>query len=102
MGDAGSTVLGYIFATVPLIALVESRWAVRSPLRQGFGGQTARGGSTDTLLIAAALVVWPFLADGTFTILRRLKNREKPPAGDVSIWSAGGRRCGARLARGIR
>ncbi len=76
MGDAGSTVLGYIFAVVPLVATVESGWAVRSLLRQGFGGQTARGGSIEVLLIAAVLVVWPFLADGSFTILRRLKNRE--------------------------
>lgn len=76
MGDAGSTVLGYILATLPLVAVVESRWAVRSLLRQDFGGQAARGVSLDVLLVAATLVLWPFLVDGAFTILRRLKNRE--------------------------
>jgi UDP-N-acetylmuramyl pentapeptide phosphotransferase/UDP-N-acetylglucosamine-1-phosphate transferase len=60
MGDAGSTVLGYIFAAMPLIIVGESRQVVSFP----------------GALIAAVLVVWPFLSDGAFTILRRLKNRE--------------------------
>jgi UDP-N-acetylmuramyl pentapeptide phosphotransferase/UDP-N-acetylglucosamine-1-phosphate transferase len=60
MGDAGSTVLGFSFAVLPLLVWVEKKPAV------GFYG----------LLSVALLVVWPFLADGTFTILRRLKNRE--------------------------
>ena len=60
MGDAGSTVLGFFLATLPFVAVVETKAAVR----------------LEVLLVAAVLVVWPFLADGTFTILRRLKNRE--------------------------
>ena len=60
MGDAGSTVLGFIFATVPFVTIAEANSAVRF----------------ESLLVASALVVWPFLADGSFTILRRLKNRE--------------------------
>lgn len=60
MGDAGSTVLGFSFAVLPLLVWVEKKPAV------GFFA----------LLSVAMLVVWPFLADGTFTILRRLKNRE--------------------------
>jgi UDP-N-acetylmuramyl pentapeptide phosphotransferase/UDP-N-acetylglucosamine-1-phosphate transferase len=60
MGDAGSTVLGYIFAAMPLLFVVESRQPA------SFNGS----------LIAAALVLWPFLVDGSFTILRRLKKRE--------------------------
>ncbi len=60
MGDAGSTVLGYILAVLPLLVVVEV------------------GGSApiERFLVAAVLVVWPFLADGTFTILRRLRKRE--------------------------
>ena len=60
MGDAGSTVLGFFFATLPLVAAVETKGTLR----------------LEVLLMAAVLIVWPFLADGTFTILRRLKNRE--------------------------
>jgi UDP-N-acetylmuramyl pentapeptide phosphotransferase/UDP-N-acetylglucosamine-1-phosphate transferase len=60
MGDAGSTVLGYIFAAMPLLLVGEGRQSVSFP----------------GALIAAVLVVWPFLCDGAFTILRRLKNRE--------------------------
>jgi Fuc2NAc and GlcNAc transferase len=59
MGDAGSTVIGYSFGIIPLLVWVEAAPAVLEPL-----------------LIAGALVVWPFLADGTFTILRRLRKRE--------------------------
>jgi hypothetical protein len=60
MGDAGSTVLGYIFAVMPLLVIVEAK-----PARHA-----------ERFLMAAVLVVWPFLADGTFTILRRLRKRE--------------------------
>jgi UDP-N-acetylmuramyl pentapeptide phosphotransferase/UDP-N-acetylglucosamine-1-phosphate transferase len=60
MGDAGSTVLGYCFAAMPLLYVVE----------------TKQMGSFIAALFAAVLVLWPFLFDGAFTILRRLKNRE--------------------------
>jgi len=62
MGDAGSTVLGYIFATLPILV----RFEAPSP------PPLAR------LLAEAALVVWPFLVDGTFTIARRLLRGENP------------------------
>ena len=60
MGDAGSTVLGFFFATLPFLATVEA------------------GGKLDLVrsLTIGAILVWPFLADGIFTFLRRLKNRE--------------------------
>ncbi len=60
MGDAGSMVLGFLFATLPLLATAES------------------GGRLDLVLSLAigSILVWPFLADGIFTFLRRLKNRE--------------------------
>ena len=60
MGDAGSTVLGYIFAALPLLVVVEADELPR----------------VGWYLAAAFLVIWPFLADGAFTILRRLKNGE--------------------------
>ena len=60
MGDAGSTVLGYALAVLPLLLVVEARGAVKF----------------ERVLMAGALVVWPFLADGSFTILRRLRNGE--------------------------
>lgn len=60
MGDAGSTVLGFFFATLPFLAAVEA------------------GGKLDLVrcLTIGAILVWPFLADGIFTFLRRLKNGE--------------------------
>jgi UDP-N-acetylmuramyl pentapeptide phosphotransferase/UDP-N-acetylglucosamine-1-phosphate transferase len=60
MGDAGSTVLGFFFSTLPFLATVES--AGRLDLVRS--------------LTIGAILVWPFLADGIFTFLRRLKNRE--------------------------
>ena len=60
MGDAGSTVLGFSFAVLPLLVWVEKKPAV----------------GLFALLSVALLVVWPFLADGTFTIFRRLRKRE--------------------------
>lgn len=59
MGDAGSTVLGYVFAVLPLLVILETN--TDQPLRY---------------LGAGVLVVWPFIADGTFTILRRLRRGE--------------------------
>lgn len=60
MGDAGSTVLGFCFAALPLMLVVEIKRAVQFEL----------------LLVTGALLVWPFLADGGFTILRRLRKGE--------------------------
>ena len=60
MGDAGSTVLGFILSLLPLLLVVETNGRVGLPWA----------------LLAGALVLWPFLADGTFTILRRLRKRE--------------------------
>jgi UDP-N-acetylmuramyl pentapeptide phosphotransferase/UDP-N-acetylglucosamine-1-phosphate transferase len=60
MGDAGSTVLGFFFAVAPLLVWIEGK---RQP-------------SLWRLWVAAALALWPFLVDGTFTILRRLRKRE--------------------------
>lgn len=60
MGDAGSTVLGFLFSAMPLLVGAEARAAP----------------GANRLLLAAGLIVWPFLADGAFTILRRLRKRE--------------------------
>lgn len=60
MGDAGSTVLGYAFAALPLLAIIESRGSL----------------TLSTACVAGFLAVWPFLTDGTFTILRRLRKGE--------------------------
>jgi UDP-N-acetylmuramyl pentapeptide phosphotransferase/UDP-N-acetylglucosamine-1-phosphate transferase len=60
MGDAGSTVLGFSFALMPMLALTTPA------SRQDF----------DRLLFAAVLVLWPFLFDGTFTLFRRIRKRE--------------------------
>ena len=59
MGDAGSTVFGVIFAALPLIFHASDR-------------------ENDFLACgtAGALVVWPFIADTGFTLVRRAKNRE--------------------------
>ena len=55
MGDAGSTVLGYLFAALPLVAASETKGAM----------------AFDRLLTIAVLLLWPFLFDGAFTILHR-------------------------------
>lgn len=60
LGDAGSTVLGYFFGSMPLLASVES------------GGKL-------TLAQAASigvLAIWPFLADASFTLFRRWRAGE--------------------------
>lgn len=62
MGDAGSTVIGYSFGAIPLLVYVEAA--------------PQNCADVQRIVSAALLVVWPFLADGTFTILRRLKNGE--------------------------
>ena len=55
MGDVGSAFLGYVIAVLPLVAGPEARrWLV--PL--------------------AALVMWPFIVDTAFTLVRRFVNGE--------------------------
>jgi UDP-N-acetylmuramyl pentapeptide phosphotransferase/UDP-N-acetylglucosamine-1-phosphate transferase len=58
MGDVGSAFLGYLFAVLPLLALREPSVAGR------FRGAEA-------LPLFALLVVWPFVADGFYTFVRR-------------------------------
>ena len=60
MGDVGSLTLGFLFAVMPL---------------------AAGRGRAPMLVFVAALCLWFFLADGAFTILRRLSRRER-------IWQA--------------
>lgn len=60
MGDAGSTVLGFFFAVLPFLAAAESK------------GRLA----LFKMLAMGALVVWPFLADGVFTFVRRVARGE--------------------------
>lgn len=60
MGDAGSTVLGYIIGILPFFAWVEQKDTL----------------SLGTVTFCGALVMWPFLADGASTILRRMRRRE--------------------------
>lgn len=55
MGDVGSAFFGYTFAVLPLLL---------SP-------------SEDRLPFAALLLVWPFVFDTGFTLLRRLRRHEK-------------------------
>ncbi len=59
MGDVGSAFLGFTFAALPLLALA------LDPSR-----------NTTMLIACAALVVWPFLFDGLYTLARRIRRRE--------------------------
>ena len=54
MGDVGSVFLGYSFAVLPIIAAK----------------------SDPHLALAGILLVWPFVFDATFTLLRRLQMKE--------------------------
>jgi UDP-N-acetylmuramyl pentapeptide phosphotransferase/UDP-N-acetylglucosamine-1-phosphate transferase len=69
MGDVGSAFLGFSFGVLPLLAL----------------GLAARAGAPPEFLgrlpVFAALVVWPFVADGLLTFIRRALKREK-------VWTA--------------
>lgn len=56
MGDVGSTVLGYTFATLPLLAFNQT--------------------GDSRLFIVGALCVAPFIFDTTFTMLRRALQKE--------------------------
>ncbi len=60
MGDVGSVSLGFAFATLPFY----------SPLP-----------SSEPLIYSMALFLWFFLADGAFTLIKRILNKEK-------IWEA--------------
>ncbi len=68
MGDVGSAFLGFSFAVLPLLAL-RQLLALR-PLAE------LNGDFVGALPVFAGLVVWPFLGDGGFTFLRRLRHRE--------------------------
>lgn len=59
MGDVGSVYLGFLFGIMPFLA-----GALSDELTVGM-----------TIWIGA-LVLWPFLFDGTFTLFRRLRNGE--------------------------
>ncbi len=68
MGDVGSAFLGFCFAVLPLALLVQLGQAhPRGSLRSDFLGAVP---------VFAGLVVWPFVADGAFTFLRRLRHGE--------------------------
>lgn len=54
MGDVGSTLLGFTFAALPLVA----------------------GPSDPRMAVVGLLFVWPFVFDASFTFLRRLIRRE--------------------------
>ncbi len=58
MGDVGSAFLGFTFALAPLLAI------------------EAGGAEVGAVPVFAVLSFWPFLADGAFTLVRRMKNRE--------------------------
>jgi UDP-N-acetylmuramyl pentapeptide phosphotransferase/UDP-N-acetylglucosamine-1-phosphate transferase len=57
MGDAGSTVLGYTFATLPILAFNQAH--------------------DSRLFVVGALCVAPFVFDTTLTVLRRALNKER-------------------------
>jgi Fuc2NAc and GlcNAc transferase len=58
MGDAGSGFLGFTFAALPFLMLGRTDdWLLRLP-------------------VAATLVVWPFVFDAAFTLIRRLLRGE--------------------------
>lgn len=64
MGDVGSVFLGFWFALLPLLALREG--AMIGPSQASFTG---------CIPFFAGLVVWPFVGDASFTIVRRIKHR---------------------------
>lgn len=57
MGDVGSAFLGYTFAVLPLVLSTDSRFQ-----KQGL-----------TPVVVGMLLLWPFVFDSTFTLLRRLR-----------------------------
>lgn len=65
MGDVGSAFLGFAFAVLPLLALHGRAVEVEWPLPV-----------IGAVPVFGALVVWPFIGDGVFTFLRRVKHGE--------------------------
>lgn len=63
MGDVGSAFLGYSFAVLPLLLL-------RSQQEPGVNFAPER------VPVFAVLVVWPFIGDGFYTFLRRVRRSE--------------------------
>lgn len=57
LGDVGSAYLGLVFGCLPLVYL-------------------SRGNPGEGIAVFSALAVWPFLADGFFTLVRRIARRE--------------------------
>jgi UDP-N-acetylmuramyl pentapeptide phosphotransferase/UDP-N-acetylglucosamine-1-phosphate transferase len=68
MGDVGSAFLGFVFGVIPVLALA-SVTPASDPL------------VTAKVPVFAVLVVWPFVADGSFTFCRRLLKGER-------VWEA--------------
>jgi len=64
MGDVGSAFLGYTFASIPLLI-----------------AQNPTPNSTGQLALISLLVLWPFVFDSVFTLIRRLLSGER-------IWEA--------------
>lgn len=60
MGDSGSAVIGFCFAVMPVFITIETKDTV----------------SIVESLCIVSLLLWPFLADGVTTLLRRLWKRE--------------------------
>lgn len=60
MGDVGSAFLGYTFAVLPLYAQ-----------------RSAIGHEAERLPMAGVLMLFPFIADTTFTLIRRLIRKER-------------------------
>lgn len=62
MGDVGSAFLGFMFATIPILAA--QHIVAEAPL------------AAARIPFFGALVMWPFIGDGLFTFVRRLLRRE--------------------------
>lgn len=74
MGDAGSAYLGFVFASIPFIA------AADNPKR------------TEAFFFAGIALLWPFVFDSVFTIVRRAGRRER-------VWQAHREHLYQRLVR---
>ena len=68
MGDVGSAFLGFSFAVLPLVLLRQFMLLHE--------GERLNADFVGALPVFAGLVVWPFLGDGVFTFLRRLRHGE--------------------------
>ncbi|MEP6947245.1 MAG: glycosyltransferase family 4 protein [Acidobacteriota bacterium] len=74
MGDAGSAYLGFVFASIPFVAAADNSKA------------------TQTLFIASIALLWPFVFDAVFTIVRRAVRGER-------VWQAHREHLYQRLVR---